>query len=69
MLQQLLEFLAPFTSIARDLKRIADLYELELGAREHPVYLVTETPRKNDTEVTYSGDEEIKPKFKGWFNE
>ncbi len=71
MLKTLREWFAPLQSIAAELRKLRELYEAELGQREHPVFLVTERPRKSDTEVTYTGEEqERKPLWKrGWFSE
>jgi hypothetical protein len=70
MLRELLAYLAPFKVIADELSKIRQLYEAELAQRENPVYLVTEKPRESDTEVTYMGDEEEKPKVGfGWWNQ
>lgn len=54
-LQQLLH---PFASIAQSLAIICELYELELSERKPPIRRVTETPSRNDTEVTYAGVDE-----------
>lgn len=49
---------SPFKDIAKELKRIADLYELELGERVPPVMLRTEKPDPRfDTEVLDGSDE------------
>lgn len=60
---KILDYLAPFQAIAKELKTIRELYELELASRERPVIRVTEEPSKHDTEVFY-GDEDIGPKSK-----
>jgi hypothetical protein len=58
---------APLGTIARELTILRELYEAELSAREHPIYRVTEKPRKDDTEVTYAGVRDTRPGFKKWF--
>lgn len=58
-MKKLLEMLAPFAVIARELTAIRELYEAELATRDKPIYRVTEAPSKYDTEVTYG---EEKPK-------
>lgn len=47
----------PFAVIASELQIIRELYELELASRPVPIRRVTETPSKDDTEVSYVGDD------------
>jgi hypothetical protein len=54
---QLANVVAPFHIIAKELTALRELYEAELASREKPVYRITESPGRNDTEVTY-GDED-----------
>ena len=54
---------SPFRDIAKSLRKIADLYEEELGSRVPPVMLRTEVPNPRwDTEVF--GDEPEKPAWR-----
>ena len=73
MFKLLISLLRPLPEIAKQLRRIADLYELELAERvihaeslPAPIRLFTEKPSDADTEVTYSSDAEIteKPWYK-----
>lgn len=49
---------SPFKDIAKSLRKIADLYEEELGSRVPPVMLRTEVPNPRwDTEV-FDGSED-----------
>jgi hypothetical protein len=64
-LQRLSELFLPFASIAQELRVMNELKELELANRIDPrtgqlapIYRVTETPGRKDTEVTFMGDEE-----------
>lgn len=56
-------FFTPFQTIARELQILRELYELELAARTDsrgnpaPIYRITESPGRRDTEVTFAGDE------------
>lgn len=52
--------LRPFGSIARELKIIRELYELELSSRNPPIMRVTEKPSRKDTQVSYMGVEDKK---------
>jgi hypothetical protein len=61
MLSQLRDLLSPFTEIAKEIRILRELYELDLANREVPIRRVTEEPSKYDTEVTYSGEEDIPP--------
>ena len=62
-MKKLIEVLAPFAVIARELTAIRELYEAELAAREKPIYRITETPGKSDTEVIWD-EGDIMPKSK-----
>ena len=58
MIGILTEVLRPLNSlriIAQELSAIRELYELELAARERPIYRTTEQAKKSDTEVSYAG--------------
>ena len=55
--------LRPFRTIARELTRLRELYELELACRTPPIMLVTEEPGRSDTEVSYSG---VRDERKPW---
>ena len=57
MWKKFVDLLSPFTVIARELTKIASLYEADLAARTPSIVLVTEKPGKSDTEVTYMGEE------------
>lgn len=64
MLKQLLDALLPLPAISRELKRLADLYEISLAERmisadstAAPVMLRREQPRRDDTEISYGSDE------------
>jgi hypothetical protein len=70
MFAKLRAIFLPFSEIAVQLKRLADLKELELKERviqrdsiASPVILITEEPKKGDTTVSYGGEED-KPKSK-----
>lgn len=67
MIRLLIGLLRPLTSIARELRTLRELYELDLGSRQPPIYRFTEKPSKRDTEVTYSGVVDTRPRFKRWF--
>lgn len=60
MLDKLLTLVVPFSQIALQLKRIADMYELDLASRNPPIIIQTEKPSKNDTQVTYGEEDEGK---------
>jgi len=51
----------PFSTIAREMSILRELYETELAARNPPIIRITENPKKSDTEVSYMGDDD-KPK-------
>jgi len=57
MFKRLLQFIAPFSEIAKELRILRELKEAELAAHNPPIYRVTEDPKKDDTEVTYMDDE------------
>ena len=67
MIKRLLFILRPFGVIARELTILRELYELELNSRTPPIYRQTEKPSQRDTEVTYSGVDDERPKHKRWF--
>ena len=58
MWQRLLDLVAPFGQIAQELRILRELYELDLSSRTPPIIRVTETPRKDDTTVSYGTGEE-----------
>ena len=59
---------SPFKEIAKQIKRIADLYELELGERVPPIMLRTEKPNARlDTEVMMPYDVE-RPEWRRWLD-
>jgi len=69
MIRRLIRFLFPIRGIALELKGIheelsivRELYELELAARKPPIWRITESPSKGDTEVFYTGEEPSKKK-------
>lgn len=58
---------APLRVIARELAIIRELWELELAARQPPIYRVTAKPKAKDTEVSYMDVSDTRPKYKrGW---
>jgi len=67
MLRALLAIFRPMATIARELTTLRELYELDLGSRQPPLFRVTEKPNKRDTEVSYSGVEDLRPGYKRWF--
>jgi hypothetical protein len=67
VLRTLLSLLRPLPEIARSLRLIAELYELELASRNPPVLRVTERPSEKDTEVLYAGVKDDRPLYKRWF--
>jgi hypothetical protein len=69
MIRRLIRFLFPLRSmslelrnIARELSIIRELYELELATHKPPIWRITESPGKGDTEVFYTGEEPSKKK-------
>lgn len=52
------------TVIARELTTLRRLYEADLMQRDPPIWLVSEKPRKGDTEVSYMDAEE--PRKRKW---
>ncbi len=62
-----LDIIAPLSQIAKELRILRELYELDLESREKPIYRVTEKPSKKDTEVLYSGVTDDRPIYKKWF--
>lgn len=53
----LVQLFLPFHSMSKSLAILCELYELDLANREKPIYRVTESPSKDDTEVTYFGEQ------------
>ena len=51
----------PFQSIASELRILRELYEQELSECKPPIIRQTDTPRRHDTTVMFSG-EESRPK-------
>jgi len=66
-LRLLISLVRPFASIARELRILRELYELDLGSRQPPILRHTEKASKRDTEVMYSGVTEDRPMYKRWF--
>jgi len=66
MLRQLLMFFRPLRVIASELTVIRQLLELELASRDPPIVRITESPRADDTTVSYQGIEDRRPKHKRW---
>lgn len=60
MWSKLLQLIAPFSSIARELAIIRELYEIELASRSPAIRRITESPSDADTEITYSDDIPLK---------
>jgi hypothetical protein len=61
MFEAVLETLLPLKAIAKELRTLRVLYELELSSRDKPLIRVTEKPKRSDTEISYAGEEEVKP--------
>ena len=62
-MRTLLAFIRPWHTIAKQLTRIADLYEMDLanrvtypGAMPQPLIPITEKPKRGDVTVSYQGD-------------
>jgi hypothetical protein len=68
-LRFLFSIFRPFASIARELRILRELYELDLGSRNPPLYRLTEKASKKDTEVSYSGVVDDRPMYKRWFEQ
>lgn len=65
LLRMLRLIFKPFASIARSLDKIATLYELELGERNPPIMIRSETPNPQvDTEVLSEGMYDQEPVWK-----
>jgi hypothetical protein len=69
MLRLLLALVRPLGQIARELRTIRELYELELqqrvvDGRPAPIYRLTEKPSGKDTEVSYAGERDERPIWK-----
>jgi hypothetical protein len=45
---------------------IRELIELDLASRNPPIIRITERGRVTDTEVSYQGVEDMRPRFKRW---
>lgn len=58
-MKALVKLLFPLAEIATQLKRLADMYGMELANREEPLVLATEKPG-DDTEISFTGDKEKK---------
>ena len=69
MWRRFTELFTPFAVIARELTQLRMLYEAELAARKPPIYLLTEKPRENDTEVFYGEEDEHKSKLRELMDE
>lgn len=67
MFKVLLALFRPLHEIAKDLRILRELYELDLGSRNPPLYRVTEKPSKHDTEVVE--DVDMRPLWKRWLRE
>ncbi len=67
MLRTLLALFRPLTAIARELRILRELYELDLESRTPPIYRVTETPSKRNVEISYTGVTDERPAYKRWF--
>lgn len=61
-----LALLRPLSAIARELRALRELYELELAQRDPPIVRHTEQPADTDTEVTYDEFKDSRPKWKRW---
>ncbi len=65
LLRMLRLIFSPMKEIAKQLKRLADLYELELGERVPPIMLRTEKPNAQiDTEILTEGMYDQEPVWK-----
>jgi hypothetical protein len=64
VIRLLLSFLRPLATIAQELHILRQLYEMELAARDPPLYRVTEQPNPSNTEVMYGTSDP--PKQKKW---
>lgn len=67
MLRILLALVRPLAQIAKELRVIRELYEMELESRQPPIYRVTEKPSKHNTEISYTGVRDERPIYKRWF--
>lgn len=67
--QGIKDTVAPFTSIASELRLLRELYELDLSSRSPAVIRITEAPKRTDTEVTYMDDPPKKKSAKDKFME
>ena len=66
-MRTLLGIIRPFASIARELRIIRELMEMEMASRNPPIIRQTERARRSDTEVSYAGVQETVPGYKRWF--
>ncbi len=66
MLRALLAIFRPMAAIARELRILRELYEMDLGSRQPPLYRQTEKPSKKDTEVSYTGVADDRPGYRRW---
>jgi len=62
--QSIKDTLAPFSSIASELRVLRELYELDLVNRPTPIVRITEKPSRNDTEVSYMDEPQKKKSAK-----
>ncbi len=67
MFRALLAIFRPMKQIADELRILRQLYEADLESRQPPIYRLTETPSKRDTEVSYAGVRDERPIYKKWF--
>ena len=58
MLKWLQSFFHPWQTIAQELTILRELFELELASRKPPIYRITEKPSRDDTTVTYVGEDD-----------
>ena len=56
MWKKLMDLVAPFASMAQELRIIRELYELELSQRPFPIIRITERAKRTDTEVSYADE-------------
>lgn len=68
MIQLLLSLLRPLSRLADEIRIIRELYEQDLASRDNPIYRVTQSPSKEDTEISYSDGPDLRRKTKRWFS-
>ena len=68
MIRLLILFLRPLSRLADEIAIIRQLYEADLASRDNPIYRITQSPSKEDTEVSYSDGPDPKHKTKRWFS-